>query len=92
MLSSILYTVIIGIPMIFAVLFAYDLLYGEKREKQLKKIEKHFAKQGVVKIDVLDHQPNKFTLFQVKTKSGVEKIKLKPGYKFVKIVKKKEKK
>lgn len=89
MLSSILYSIIVGIPLIIAVIFAYDFLYGEKREKQIRKIEKRFAKQGVQKIDMLDHQPNKFTLFQVKTQSGTEKIKLKPGYKFVKIVKKK---
>jgi hypothetical protein len=90
MIYSILYTFIIGVPFIYLLLITYDLLYGEKREKQLKKIEKRFAKQGIVKIDVLDHQPKKFTLFQIKTKAGTEKIKMKPGYKFVKIVKKKK--
>jgi hypothetical protein len=89
MLSSILYTLLVGIPLLVVVIFTYDLLYGEKREKQLRKIEKRFAKQGVVKIEVLDHQPKKFTLFQVKTNTGNEKIKMKPGYKFVKIIKKK---
>ena len=40
MIYSILYTFIIGVPFIYLLLITYDLLYGEKREKQLKKIEK----------------------------------------------------
>ncbi len=69
-------------------MYTYDLLFGEKRDKQLKKLEKRFAKQGVIKIDVLDYQPKQFTIFQVKTNSGTEKIKMKPGYRIVKLVKK----
>lgn len=90
MLTSILYTFLVGIPLILIFMYTYDLLFGEKRNKQLKKLEKRFAKQGVIKIDVLDYEPKKFTIFQVKTKAGTEKIKMKPGYKIVKLVKKKK--
>lgn len=88
MMTSILYTFIVGIPLLFVVMYTYDLLYGEKRDKQLKKLKRRYAKQGVVKIDVLDHQPKNFTIFQIKTNVGTEKIKMKPGYKIVKLVKK----
>ncbi|WP_147532764.1 hypothetical protein [Bacillus marasmi] len=88
MITSILYTIIVGIPLLIIVMYTYDLLFGEKRDKQLKKLEKRFAKQGVIKIDVLDYQPKQFTIFQVKTNSGTEKIKMKPGYRIVKLVKK----
>ncbi|MGJ7919851.1 hypothetical protein [Neobacillus sp. LXY-4] len=90
MLTSILYTLLIGIPLLYVLILLYDFLFGEKREKQIRKIEKRFADRDIIKIDVLDHQPGKFTLFQVKTKSGTEKFKLKPGYKYVKIVPKKK--
>lgn len=90
MLSSVIYTFLVGIPFIFLFLFLYDVLYGEKREKQLRKIHKRFKNEEVIKIDVLNHEPKKFTLFQVKTKNGTEKIKIKPGYKMIKVVKKKQ--
>ncbi|NMD69172.1 hypothetical protein HHO41_02645 [Bacillus sp. DNRA2] len=90
MLISILYTFLVGIPLIIIFMYTNDLLFGEKRDKQLKKLEKRFAKQSVIKIEVLDHEPKKFTIFQVKTKAGTEKIKMKPGYKIIKLVKKKK--
>jgi hypothetical protein len=72
-------------------IFAYDFLYGEKKEKQERKIIKHFRKETIKKIDLLEHQPRKFTLYKVETNNGTKKVKLKPGYKVVNIVKKKSK-
>jgi flagellar biosynthesis component FlhA len=88
-LYSAFYTIIIGAVFIYLIIFAYDLLYGEKREKQSKKIHKYFKNETIQKIDMLEHQPRKFTMYQVTTNNGTKKIKLKPGYKVVKMVSKK---
>lgn len=90
-LSSVLYTFIIGGIFVSLFIFAYDLLFGEKKEKQERKIYKHFRKETIKKIEILEHQPRKFTLYQVITENGKKKVKLKPGYKVVNIVKKKSK-
>jgi hypothetical protein len=92
LLSSALYPLMIGALFIYLFIFAYDLLFGEKPEKQTKKIHKHFRKYTIKKINMLEHQPRKFTMYQVITTNGTEKIKIKPGYKVVKIVSKKNKK
>ncbi|WHY89380.1 hypothetical protein QNK12_16885 [Neobacillus cucumis] len=89
-LSSLLYTILIGGAFIYLFIFTYDFFYGEKRDKQMKKIHKHFRKETVKKIDLLEHQPKKFTMYQVKTNSETKKVKVKPGYKIVKMVKKKK--
>jgi hypothetical protein len=89
---SALYTLIIGAVFIYLFIFAYDFLYGEKPEKQTKKIHKHFRKDTIKKIDMLEHQPRKFTLYQVLTNNGTKKIKIKPGYKVIKIVSKQQNK
>ena len=91
-LYSVLYTLILGAVFIFLFIFAYDLLYGEKQEKQTKKLHKYFQKETIKKIDVLERQPRKFTMYQVTTNNGVQKIKMKPGYKVIKIVSKEKKK
>jgi flagellar biosynthesis component FlhA len=88
-LYSAFYTIIIGAVFIYLFIFAYDLFYGEKREKQSKKIHKYFKNETIQKIDMLEHQPRKFTMYQVTTNNGTKKIKLKPGYKVVKMVSKK---
>ncbi|MDR7001689.1 hypothetical protein [Neobacillus niacini] len=89
-LSSLLYTILIGGAFIYLFIFAYDFFYGEKQEKQIKKIHKHFRKDTIKKIDLLEHQPKKFTLYQVKTNTETKKVKVKPGYKVVNIVKRKK--
>lgn len=91
LLYSALYTLIIGALFIYLFIFAYDFFYGEKQEKQNKKIHKHFRKYSIEKITMLEHQPRKFTLYEVITNNGTQKIKMKPGYKIVKIVSKKKK-
>jgi hypothetical protein len=92
LLSSALYTLIIGSLFIYLFIFAYDFLFGEKHEKQTKKIHKHFRKYSIEKITMLEHQPRKFTMYQVITNNGSKKIKMKPGYKVVNMVSKKTKK
>ncbi|MEH7072687.1 hypothetical protein [Neobacillus drentensis] len=87
-LYSAFYTLIIGAVFIFLFILAYDLLYGEKPAKQTKKIHKYFRNESIKKIDVLESLPRKFTLYQVTTNHGVMKIKMKPGYKVIKIVSK----
>ena len=89
-LSSLLYSIIIGFIFVYLCIFAYDLLYGEKKEKQIRKIHKYLRKETIKKIDLLEHEPKKFTLYQVKTDKETKKIKLKPGYKVVKMVAKKK--
>jgi hypothetical protein len=89
-LTSILYTIIIGGVFVSLCIFAYDLLYGEKQEKQIRKIHKYFRNETIKKIDKLEHEPKKFTLYQVKTDKETKRIKLKPGYKVVKMVAKKK--
>jgi hypothetical protein len=92
LLYSTLYTLIIGALFIYLFIFAYDFLYGEKHDKQMKKIHKHFRKETIKKIDRLEHQPRKFTMYQVTTNTGTKKIKLKPGYKMINIVSKEKNK
>jgi len=84
--------IMIGAVFIFIFIYVYDLLYGEKPEKQIKKIHKHFSKETIKKIDKLEVEPRKYTLYQVTTENGQKKVKLKPGYKVVNIVAKKENK
>lgn len=84
-----LYYAIIGAIFVYICIFVYDLLYGEKKEKQERKIHKHFRKETIKKIEILEHEPRKFTLYQVVTTNGTKKVKLKPGYKVVNIVKRK---
>lgn len=87
-LYSTFYTLIIGAVFIFLLIIAYDFLYGEKHEKQTKKIHRYFRKESIKKIDRLEHQPRKFTMYQVTTNYGTKKIKMKPGYKVVNMVSK----
>jgi hypothetical protein len=91
-LYSTLYTLVIGAVFIFLFIIAYDFLYGEKPEKQTKKIHKYFQKETIKKIDRLEHQPRKFTMYQVTMNSGIKKIKMKPGYKVVNMVSKEKNK
>ncbi|XJZ25757.1 hypothetical protein ACF5W4_10070 [Bacillota bacterium Lsc_1132] len=90
-LYSLLYTVIIGGIFIYLFKFVYDFFYGEKHEKQLRKINKYFRNETIKKINCLEHEPKKFTRYDVVTSTGTIKIKVKPGYKIVKIVPKKKK-
>ncbi|MEH7417442.1 hypothetical protein V7266_19440 [Neobacillus drentensis] len=91
-ITSALYYIVIGAVFIYFFIFIYDVFYGEKPEKQIKKIHKHFSKETIQKIDRLEHEPRKYTLYQVTTENGKKKVKLKPGYKVVNIVAKKENK
>ena len=91
-LSSALYAIILGGLFIYIFIFLYDFFSGEKHEKQIKKIQKHFRKETIKKIDMLEHQPQKFTMYQVITNNGTTKIKVKPGYKVIKIVPKEKNK
>jgi hypothetical protein len=89
-LSSLLYSIIIGFIFVYICILAYDFLYGEKQEKQIRKIHKYFRKESIKKIDLLEREPKKFTLYQVKTDKETKRIKLKPGYRIVKMVAKKK--
>ncbi|MEH7121195.1 hypothetical protein V7128_27895 [Neobacillus vireti] len=91
-ITSIFTYIIIGAVFIFIFIYVYDLFYGEKPQKQIKKIHKHFRKETIKKIDKLEVEPRKYTLYQVTTENGPKKVKLKPGYKVVNIVAKKENK
>jgi predicted PurR-regulated permease PerM len=88
--SSLLYTLIVGSLFVFIFIIFYDFFYGEKKEKQIRKIHKHFSKENIKKVELLDHQPKKFSLYQIKTDKETKRIKLKPGYKIVKLVAKKK--
>jgi hypothetical protein len=88
-ISSLLYTIIVGGIFVFIFIYLYDLLFGEKQDKQIRKIQKYFRNENVQKIEVLEHQPKKFTLYQVKTAKETKRVKIKPGYKVVKMVAKK---
>lgn len=90
-LFSIFYAIIIGGIFIYLFKFVYDIFYGEKPEKQLRKINKYFNKETIKKINRIGHEPKKSTRYDVITESGTIKIKIKPGYKIVKIVAKKDK-
>ncbi len=89
-LYSIVYSIAIGGLFVYLFIFVYDLFYGEKKEKQLKKIHKYFRNDTIKKIDLMEHEPKKFTRYNVVTENGLQKIKMKPGYKVVKIVAKKD--
>lgn len=87
---SLLYTIVIGGLFVCVFIFLYDFFYGEKPEKQIKKLHKYFGSENIKKIEPLRREPKKFTLFAVKTNNGVQKMKVKPGYKIVKIVSEKK--
>jgi hypothetical protein len=91
-LTSALYYIVIGAVFIYIFIYAYDFFNGEKPEKQIKKIHKHFRKETIKKIDQLEVEPRKYTLYQVTLENGTKKVKLKPGYKVVNIVAKKDNK
>lgn len=90
LISSLIYTIIVGGVFIFIFIYLYDLLFGEKQEKQIRKIHKYFHKEKVQKVEMLEHKPKKFTMYMVKTELETKRVKIKPGYKVVKMVKKKE--
>jgi hypothetical protein len=90
LLSSLFYTIIVGGIFVFIFIYLYDLLFGEKQQKQIRKIQNYYRQENIKKIELLDHQPKKYTLYQVKTDKETKRVKIKPGYKVVKMVKKKE--
>ncbi|PAE44138.1 hypothetical protein QNH48_16220 [Neobacillus sp. YX16] len=90
LLSSLFYTIIVGGIFVFIFIYLYDLLFGEKQQKQIRKIQKYYRQENIKKIELLEHQPKKYTLYQVKTDKETKRVKIKPGYKVVKMVKKKE--
>jgi hypothetical protein len=92
LLVSLIYTLLVGTVFIFLFKFAYEFFYGENQEKQIRKIHKYFSKETVKKIDQLEHVPKKYTMYQVITNKETKKIKVKPGYKIVKMVSKEQKK
>ncbi|SDN41715.1 hypothetical protein [Bacillus sp. OK048] len=89
-ISSILSTIIVGGLFIFIFIYLYDWLFGEQQEKQIRKIHKYYRDENVQKVEMLEHQSKKFTLYQVKTDQGTKRVKLMPGYKIVKMVPKKK--
>ncbi|MBS4213566.1 MULTISPECIES: hypothetical protein [Neobacillus] len=89
-LSSILYTLIVGAIFVYVFIFLYDVFYGEKQEKQEKKIRKYYKNEQIQKIDLVEQQPRKYTIYQLKTDKETRRVKLKPGYKVVKLVPKKK--
>lgn len=90
LISSILYSLLIGGVFIFVFIYLYDFLFGEKQEKQIRKIHNYYQKENIKKVEMLEHQPKKFTMYQVKTDKETKKVKIKPGYKVIKIVPKKK--
>ncbi|MEH6995394.1 hypothetical protein V7075_22320, partial [Neobacillus drentensis] len=90
LLSSLFYTIIVGGIFVFIFIYLYDLLFGEKQQKQIRKIQKFYRQENIKKIELLEHQPKKYTLYQVKTDKETKRVKIKPGYKVVKMIKKKE--
>ncbi|MEH7013176.1 hypothetical protein V7087_20590 [Neobacillus niacini] len=89
-ISSLIYTILVGGIFVFILIYLYDWLFGEKHDKQIRKIHKYYQKENVQKVEMLEHQPKKFTLYQVKTDKETKRVKIKPGYKVIKMVKKKE--
>ncbi|WP_419887399.1 hypothetical protein ACN6MT_18250 [Neobacillus niacini] len=89
-ISSLLYTIIVGGLFVFVFIYLYDWLFGEKQDKQIRKIHKYYRNETVQKVEMLEHQPKKFTLYQVKTGKETKRVKIKPGYKVVKMVAKKK--
>jgi hypothetical protein len=89
-LSSLFYTIIVGGVFVFIFIYLYDLLFGEKQQKQIRKIQKYYRQENIKKIELLEQEPKKHTLYEVKTDKETKRVKIKPGYKVVKMVKKKE--
>lgn len=89
-LSSLLYTLVVGAIFVYVFIFLYDVFYGEKQEKQEKKIRKYYKNESIQKIDLVEHQPRKYTIYQLKTDKETRRVKLKPGYKVVKLIPKKD--
>lgn len=90
LISSLLYTIIVGGFFVFIFIYLYDLLFGEKQDKQIRKIYKYYRNENVQKVEMLEHQPKKFTLYQVKTDKETKRVKIKPGYKVIKMIPKKK--
>lgn len=90
LISSLIYSVIVGGIFIFIFKYIYDWLFGEKQEKQIQKLQKYYRNENVQKVEMLEHQPKKFTLYQVITDKETKRVKIKPGYKVVKLVVKKK--
>ncbi len=80
----------VGGLFVFIFIYLYDWLFGEKQDKQIRKIHKYYRNETVQKVEMLEHQPKKFTLYQVKTTKETRRVKIKPGYKVVKMVPKKK--
>jgi hypothetical protein len=89
-ISSFIYTLLIGGSFIFLFIYLYDFLFGEKSDKQIRKIHKHLRKENINKVELIEHQPKKFSIYQVKTDKETKKVKVKPGYKVINIVPKKK--
>lgn len=90
-LSSILYTLIVGAIFVYLFIFLYDLFYGEKQDKQEKKIRKYFKNETLKKIDLIERVPHQYTIYQVITDKETKRLKLMPGYKVVKLIPKEKK-
>jgi hypothetical protein len=90
LISSAIYTLMVGGLFIWIFKVIYEYFYGENQEKQIRKIHKVYKKENISKVELLDHQPKKYSLYRIKTANETKKIKMKPGYKIVKLVKKKE--
>ncbi|OLS38551.1 hypothetical protein [Bacillus sp. MRMR6] len=89
LISSLIYTLLVGGLFIWIFKVIYDYFYGENQEKQIRKIHKAYKKESIEKVELLDHQPKKYSIYQIKTVNKTNRIKMKPGYKIVKLVKKK---
>lgn len=89
-LLSIIDSIIVGGIFVYVFIFVYDLFYGEKPEKQMKKIRQYFRKEAIKKIDMLKREPKKYTTYQITLEKEKIRIKMKPGYKVVKLVAKKK--
>ena len=79
LLSSLFYTIIVGGVFVFIFIYLYDLLFGEKQQKQIRKIQKYYRQENIKKIELLEHLPKNFTLYQVKTDKETKRVKIKPG-------------
>lgn len=89
-LYSIFYTIILGGFFVYVFILLNDLFYGEKQQKQIKKIQKYFRHETIKQIDFVEHLPKQYTRYNVVTSTGTQTIKMMPGYKVVKIVAKKK--
>ncbi|MDF2859107.1 MAG: hypothetical protein K0Q87_4958 [Neobacillus sp.] len=89
-ISSFIYTLLVGGIFIYLFIYLYDFLFGEKPDKQIRKIQKQFRRENINKVELIEHQPKKFSIYQVKTDKETKKVKIKPGYKVINIVPKKK--